>query len=69
MGSFLAGPVGSWLRVFVASSLTLLLGDLSSDTVTLDWKAYLIGGAVSVLPIIIAYLNTADTRFGRTASE
>jgi ABC-type maltose transport system permease subunit len=65
MGKFLAGPVGSWLRVWLATALTALLTDLASNSVSLDWKAYAIAGVVAVLPIIIAFLNAADTRYGR----
>lgn len=66
MGEFLATPVGSWLRVFVATALTAFLADLSSDQIAVDWKGYLIAGLVAVLPVIIAYLNAADPRFGKT---
>ena len=64
MGAFFAGPVGSWIRVWVATALTALLADLVSDSVSLDWKAYAIAGVVAILPPIIAYLNPADPRFG-----
>jgi hypothetical protein len=30
------------------------------------WQTYVVAGLVSVVPIIIAYLNSADPRFGRT---
>lgn len=68
MTKFLAGPVGSWLRVFGATVLTVWLADLTSDGLTFDWKAYAIAGLVAVLPIVIAWLNPADPRFGQGAS-
>lgn len=64
MGKFLAGPVGSWLRVWLATALTAVLADLATDGVALDWTAYAIAGLVAVLPVIIAWLNPSDTRFG-----
>ena len=65
MGTFLKGPVGSWLRVWLATALTALLTDLASSSVSLDWQAYGIAGVVAVLPIVIAYLNPSDPRFGK----
>lgn len=66
LGTFLAGPVGSWLRVFVSAMLGAWLLDLSgAATVNFEeWQTYLIAGLVSVLPVIIAWLNSADPRFG-----
>jgi ABC-type maltose transport system permease subunit len=69
MGAFLASPVGSWLRVAIATTLTLWLADLTQEGLTFDWEAYLVGVLVAVLPIVIAFLNPADTRFGNTAGE
>jgi len=66
MGKFLASPVGGWLRVWAATALTALLVDLKSESV-LDWTGYAIAGVVAALPLAIAYLNPADTRFGRGA--
>ena len=66
MGAFLAGPVGSWLRVFVATALTAFLADLAEGSGwVFDWTAYLLAAVVALLPIVIAYLNTADPRFGK----
>lgn len=62
---FLAGPVGSWLRVFAATALGAYLIDLEDPNMTHDWKAYVTAGVVAVLPVIIAFLNPADPRFGR----
>lgn len=67
MGEFLKGTVGSWLRVWAATALTVYLADLASDGVAVDWKGYAIAGLVAILPIVIAYLNPADPRFGTVA--
>jgi ABC-type maltose transport system permease subunit len=52
--------------VWLSTALTALLADLATDGVTLDWKAYAIAGVVALLPVVIAWLNAADPRFGRT---
>lgn len=68
MGEFLAGPVGSWLRVFGAAALSAYLGAqvLDADNFATNWKVYAVAGLVSVLPVVIAYLNPNDPRFGKT---
>jgi hypothetical protein len=68
VGKFFAGPVGSWLRVFAAVSLGLYLADLQSDEIALSVTEYLEGGLVAVLPIIVAWLNPGDPRFGKGSS-
>jgi hypothetical protein len=68
MGAFFAGPIGSFIRVFVAQFLTLWTLDLT-DAVTIDfgaWQTYVIGALVSALPVLVAALNNADPRFGNT---
>jgi len=71
--SFLAGPVGSWLRVFVAVVLGLWLADLASvGTIHFDaaeWGTWLAAGLVAVLPVIIAWVNPNDPRFGINKDE
>jgi ABC-type maltose transport system permease subunit len=52
--------------VWLSTALTALLADLATDGVTLDWKAYAIAGVVALLPVVIAWLNASDPRFGRT---
>ena len=69
-GKFLAGPWGSFLRVSAAAALTAWLLDLNG-AVTVDfgaWQVYVVAGLVSALPVLIAYLNPADARFGRGAA-
>ncbi len=67
MGAFFAGPVGSWIRVWAATALTVFLADLTMKQ-TIDPIAYAIAGLVAILPPIIAYLNPADPRFGPTSN-
>lgn len=71
MGEFLTGPVGSALRVAAGSVLGSVVTLLSVGGKITDlgdvtfWNAAL-GLAVAVaIPILIASLNSADTRFGR----
>lgn len=66
MGEFFASPVGSWLRVFLATALTVYGADLADDGIAVDWRGYVVAGVLAILPVVIAYLNPADTRFGRT---
>jgi hypothetical protein len=65
MAEFFAGPVGSWIRVWLATALTVFLADLTMKQ-DIDPIAYAIAGLVAILPPIIAYLNPADPRFGNT---
>jgi hypothetical protein len=66
---FLKNPVGSWLRVFVSVVLGLWLADLTDTKVVhwdlSEWMAWLAAGLIAVLPIIIAWVNPLDPRFGR----
>ena len=68
MGAFLASPIGSWLRVFLAAMLNAWLLDLTEVAdISFDaWETYVVAGLVSTLPVIVAYLNAADPRFGKT---
>jgi hypothetical protein len=70
VGAFLASPVGSWLRVFVFGALTLFLSAqaLDADSFATNWRVYVIGGILAAGPVIIAYFNPADPRFGNTAA-
>lgn len=65
MGSFLAGVVGSWLRVFASAALGLWLVDLQSNEISLEWTAYVTAGLTAALPVVVAWLNNSDPRFGR----
>jgi hypothetical protein len=67
--AFLNGPVGSFLKVFVAVTLGAFLGDLAGLTEFSDvfsqWQGWFITGLVSAVPILINWLNPADPRYGR----
>ena len=69
IGRFLATPVGSMLRVFVSAVIVAAFADLADlkEFDFTDWKIYVGAGLTAVLPVIVAYLNPQDPRFGRTA--
>ena len=54
----------SWARVFLAAGLTYILTALTADT-GIDWRGVLIAGLVSLLPVVINWLNANDPRYGR----
>lgn len=49
----------SWLRSFIAASLTLYMAGVS------DPKMLLNAGLAAVVPVIMRWLNPADQAFGR----
>ena len=61
--------VFSWLKVFGASVLSaffvVLTATQALPTSTEAWQGILIAGLVSVIPVIINWLNPNDTRYGR----
>ena len=65
----LATPVGGMVRIFVGLVLGYLVVALQDhDTISLDSLSTWAGAAlVVVIPLAIAYVNPADTRFGRGA--
>lgn len=70
MGAFLAGPVGSAVRVFLGLLLGSLVAVLQAGDIAslgdLDWWQTAISAALAVaLPLIIAAINPADTRWGK----
>jgi hypothetical protein len=70
VGSFFAGPIGSWVRVFVAFVVTAAAAD-AADLVQLDfsdWRVYLGAGIGGVLPVLASYLNGSDPRFGNVSN-
>ena len=72
MGEFLATPVGSFLRVvlgIVLGGLVVILtddrGSGVTDVLDLEWWNAILGLAIGGgIPVLIAYLNKADPRFG-----
>jgi hypothetical protein len=72
VGKFLASAPGSALRVFIAAVLGLFVTWLANGNTfdDLDWTTVQtwIGVAITVaLPIIIAWINPQDPRFGKTS--
>lgn len=66
MSNFLNTAVGSWLKVFVATILSLVLVNMSNgqDIFSMDWKQLISGAIASLLPILINWLNPNDPRYG-----
>lgn len=66
---FLATPLGAAVRVFAGVVLGYLVLDLSNDgkiDVSLDdLNSWIAAGLVVAIPLVIAAVNPADTRFGR----
>jgi len=60
---FLNSVYGSWIKVFFSAILTMVIAKGDIYMVTL--KECLSAGIISILPIIINYLNKHDTRYGR----
>jgi len=65
---FLATAPGSFLRVFVSAVLVLWLADLADVKYlhfdAAEWSNWLALGLVAAVPILIAWVNPADPRFG-----
>jgi len=60
---FLNSVYGSWVKIFVSAILTMVIAKNDIYSVTL--KDCISAGVISILPIIINYLNPNDTRYGR----
>lgn len=71
IGKFLAGPIGSALRVLVGLVLGSYVASLSSGGALVpglsDWQTWLGAAIVVALPLVIAALNPQDPRFGKSA--
>lgn len=67
---FLATPVGGMFRIFVGLVLGYLVLDLSNDgKLSVSWDelaTWVAAALVVVIPLVIAWVNPADSRFGRT---
>ena len=50
----------SWARSFLAASIACYLAGVT------DWKALFGAGAAAALPVILRFLNRADSAFGLT---
>lgn len=59
----------SWLKIFGASILTAFLTILTATqalpTSVEAWTGILVAGLVSIIPVIINWLDPKDTRYGR----
>jgi hypothetical protein len=60
---FLNSIYGSWLKVFVSAILTMIV--MKGDIYLITLKDCLNAGIISILPIIINYLNPHDKRYGK----
>lgn len=60
--------IKSWIKVFAATILSLFLADGADVAgVGLDEvRTWIAAGVASILPLIITWLDPADSRFGRT---
>jgi hypothetical protein len=60
---FLNSIYGSWLKIFLSAILTMVMAKGDIYLVTL--KECISAGIISILPIIINYLNPHDKRYGK----
>lgn len=73
LGKFLASPLGSWVRVFVVVVGGFWLADIRNAGYfhidLSEWAPWLWAGVLAVVPVIVAWFNTYDPRFGRTKAS
>lgn len=60
---FLNTIYGSWVKVFLSAVLTMIIA--KGDIFAVSLKECVSAGAISILPIIINYLNPHDIRYGK----
>ncbi len=63
MMKFLNSIYGSWVKIFLSAILTMVMAKGDIYLVTL--KECISAGIISILPIIINYLNPLDKRYGK----
>jgi len=63
MMKFLNSIYGSWVKVFVSAVLTMIV--MKGDIYLITLKDCLNAGIISILPIIINFLNPLDKRYGK----
>jgi hypothetical protein len=72
-GKFLAGPIGSALRVGLALVLGYYVAHLAAGGTVVpsasDWQTWAGAALVVVVPVIIAAVNPQDPRFGKTTGS
>ena len=60
---FLNSMLGSWVKIFVSAVLTMIV--MRGDIYLITLKDCLNAGIISILPIIINFLNPLDKRYGK----
>jgi len=63
MMKFLNSLYGSWIKVFISAVITMIISKGNIYLITLE--ECISAGVISVLPIIVNYLNPHDTRYGK----
>jgi hypothetical protein len=62
MMKFFNTMLGSWLKVVITAILTMAMA--KGDIFAITLKECLSAGAISIMPIIINFLNPNDKRYG-----
>jgi hypothetical protein len=64
-------PLGSAFKVFLGVLLgAVVLTWTEEGKISFDhWQTWVIGALVVAVPIVINWLNPADTRYGRSTGE
>ena len=60
---FLNSIYGSYVKVFLSAILTMIIA--KGDVYLVSLKECISAGVISILPIVINYLNPNDTRYGK----
>jgi hypothetical protein len=63
MMKFLNSMLGSWIKVVITAILTMAMA--KGDIFAITLKECLSAGAISIMPIIINFLNPNDPRYGK----
>ena len=63
MMKFLNTIYGSWIKVFLSAVLTMIIA--KGDIYLITLKECFSAGIISILPIVINYLNPNDNRYGK----
>ena len=62
MMKFFNSMLGSWIKVVITAILTMAMA--RGDIFAITLKECLSAGAISIMPIIINFLNPNDKRYG-----
>ena len=62
-------PLGTALKTFIAVVIAGAVADFSTDgAISLaHWQTWVIAGLVSAVPVVVNWLNPADSRYGNGA--